>query len=80
MAGSLKYFCREPKQNLPVLPNPKGNLSEKVPSSSIELTKYTWQADRKPHGNCGECLSLTFAQKFLIGKYAVEDGVTATVG
>jgi len=38
MAGLLKYFCHESKQKLPVLPDPKGNLSEKVPSSSIELT------------------------------------------
>ena len=37
MAGLLKYFHREPKQNLPVLPDSKGSLSEKVPSSSIEL-------------------------------------------
>ena len=38
MAGLLKYFRREGKQKLPVLPDPKGSLSEKVPSSSIELT------------------------------------------
>ena len=37
MAGLLKYFRSEPKQKLPVLPDPKGSLSEKVPSSSIEL-------------------------------------------
>ena len=39
MAGLLKYFRRESK--LPVLPDPKGSLSEKVPSSSIELTNNT---------------------------------------
>ena len=39
MEGLLKYFHHESKQNLPVLPDPKGSLSEKVPSSSIELAK-----------------------------------------
>jgi len=38
MVGLLKYFRRESKQKLPLLPDPKGNLSEKVLSSSIELT------------------------------------------
>ena len=38
MAGMLKYFRCESKQKLPVLPDLKGSLSEKVPSSSIELT------------------------------------------
>ena len=37
MASLLKYFRRESKQKLPVLPDPS-SLSEKVPSSSIELT------------------------------------------
>jgi len=37
MAGLLKYFCHESKQKLPVLSDPKDNLSEKVPSSSIEF-------------------------------------------
>ena len=37
VAGLLKYFHRESKQKLPVLPDPKG---EKVPSS-IELTNDT---------------------------------------
>ena len=35
MAGLLKYFCRELKQKPPVLPDPKGNLSKKAPSSSF---------------------------------------------
>ena len=38
MEGLLKYFHHESKQNLSVLPDPKGSLSEKVPSS-IELAK-----------------------------------------
>ena len=30
MAGLLKYFCCEPKQKLPVLPDLRDSLSEKV--------------------------------------------------
>ena len=37
MAALLKYFRHEPKQKPPVLLDPKGSLSEKVPTSSIEL-------------------------------------------
>ena len=63
MAGLLKYFRLESKQNLPVLPDPKGSLSEKVPSSSIELTNNVVQdiLDEKttPRGKCGEYLSIT---------------------
>ena len=84
MAGLLKYFHREPKQKLPVLPDPKGNLSKKVPSSSIELTNNIVHniLDMKTMprgGKHGEYLSLTSAQKFSIGKRAAENGVTATV-
>ena len=62
------------------MPDPKGSLSKEVSSSLIELKKYTWQEDQTPHRNCAEYLSLTSAQKFLIGKGAAEDGVTAMVG
>ena len=84
MAGLLKYFCREPKQKLPVLPDLKGSLSEKVPSSSIELTNNIiyniLNKKTTPCGGlCGEYLSLTSAQKFSIGKCAAENGVTAMV-
>ena len=83
MAGLLKYFHREPKQKLPVLPDPKGSLSEKVPSSSIELTNniiHNILDKTMPcGGKRGEYLSLTSAQKFSIGKRAAENGVTATV-
>ena len=41
MADLLKCFCREPKQKLSVLPDPKDSLSKKVPSSSIDQTKYS---------------------------------------
>ena len=84
MAGLLKYFRRESKQKLPVLPDPKGSLSEKVPSSSIELTNDIVHdiIDEKmppPCGKRGEYLSLTPAQKFSIGKNAAENGVIATI-
>ena len=85
MAGLLKYFHREPKQKLPVLPDPRGSLSsEEVPSSSLELMNNIIHnvCDKKttPHGGKhGEYLSLTSAQKFSIGKRAAENGVTATI-
>ena len=61
MAGLLKYFCHEPKLKLPVLPDLKGSLSEKVPSSSIDLTNNIIYdiLDKKtmPHEKHGEYLS-----------------------
>ena len=65
MAGLLKYFRHESKQKLPVLPDLKGSLSKKVPSSLIELTNDIVHEiiDKKtmpPCGKCGEyCTSLT---------------------
>ena len=83
MAGLLKYFCRESKQKVPVLPDPKGSLSEKVPSSSIELTNSIVHdiLDEKttPRGKRGEYLSINPTQKFSIGKRAAESGVTTTI-
>ena len=76
------------KNYVPVLPDPKGSLSEKVPSSSIELTNgIVHDIDKNstpPCGKCGEYLSLNSAQKFSIGKRAAENGVaengvTATI-
>jgi len=68
MAGLLKYFRHESKQKLPVLSDLKGNLSEKVPSSSIELTKNIVHniLDEKttPHGKREEYLSIATTQKF----------------
>ena len=60
MVGLLKYFCREPKQSLLVLPDPKGSVIKKVPSSSVELTNNVVHdiLDKEtPHGKCGEYLS-----------------------
>ena len=81
MASLLKYFRRESKQKLPVLPDPKGSLSEKIPSSSIELANdiIDEKTTPPPCGKRGEYLSLTPAQKFSIGKRAAENGVTSTI-
>ena len=82
MDGLLKYFFRESELKLPVLPDLEGSLSEKVPSSSVDLTNNIIHdiLDKKTTlcEKCGEYLSLTSAQKFLIGKCTAEDGVTAT--
>ena len=81
MAGLLKYLCRVPKLKIPVLPDLKGSLSEKVLSSLIELTNSIVHniLDKKKmlHGKCGEYLCLISTQKFLMGKRAAEDRVTA---
>ena len=54
MAGLLKYFRRESKQKLPVLPDPKGSLCAKVLSSSIELTNAVHDIiDEKMTPPCG---------------------------
>ena len=66
MAGLLKYFHHEVKQK--VLPDPNGNLNEKVPSSSIALTNNIvheiLEEKMTPCGIRGEYLSLITAQKF----------------
>ena len=72
MAGLLKYFRREHKQKLPVLPDPKGSLNKKVPSSSIELMNNVvhniLDKNTMPGGGKrGEYLSLTSTQKLSIG-------------
>ena len=76
MAGLLKYFCCESKQKQPVLPNWKGNLSEKV-SELMNNIIQAWQEDNAMPA--WEYLSLTSTQKLLIGKRAAEDEVTARV-
>ena len=84
MAGLLKCFCHESKQKLPVLPDPKGSLSKKIPSSSIELTNDIVHdiIDEKTtpsRGKRGEYLSLTPAKTFSIRKCAAENGVKVTI-
>ena len=46
MAGLLKYFRRESKQKLPVLPDLKGSLSEKVQYRSF-ITSLLHACTRK---------------------------------
>ena len=69
IANMASLLNCEPNQKLPVLPDLKGSLSEKVPSSSIDLINYINYniLDKKtiPNGKCGEYFSLTSAQKFL---------------
>ena len=66
------------KQNLAVLPNPKGSLSEKVSSSSIELMKINI-LEKKTEYHIEIVWSIWSAQKFLIGQGAAKDRVTAMV-
>ena len=75
----MKYFHCEPEQKPPVLPDPKSSLSEKVPSSSIELNNSVHNIQSQAHSDkkTTSCqrekyLSLTSTQKFLIGKCAVK--------
>ena len=87
MAGLLKYF--KPKQlhednddevKPKGLPDPNGDLSKVVPSSSIEVTNAVLrQALEKERGPCGPYISVTPAQKYAIGQRAAENGVTATL-
>ena len=87
MAGVLKYF--KPKlhhkdhddEGKPKgLPDPNGDLSKVVPSSSIEVTNtVVRQALEKVRGPRGPYISVTPAQKYAIGQRAAENGVTATL-
>ena len=85
MAGLLKYF--KPKQHHEDngdevkpkgLPDPDGNLSKVVPSSSTEVTNtVVRQALEKERGPRGPYILVTPAQKYAIGQSAAENGVTA---
>ena len=87
MAGLLKYF--KPKQRHEDnddevkpkgLPDPNGDLSILVPSSSIEVTNVVVrQALEKERGPLGPYISVTPAQKYAIVQRAAENGVTATL-
>ena len=81
----LKYLNRSlsssSNQLLDTLPNPSGSLSEKVPSDVItaankEVTKVL---ENEPCCTRGPYLMLTPAQKFTIGKRAVEYSTTAAI-
>ena len=85
MAGMLKYF--KPKRRhedddnegkLKGLPDPNGDLSKVVPSSSIEMTNAVVSQElEKERGPRGPYISVTQAQKYAIGQRAAEHGVTA---
>ena len=83
MAGLLKYFKRLREENEGEgkpkgLPEPNGDLSKVVPSSSIEVTNaVVRQALEKERGPRGPYISVTPAQKYAIGQRAAENGVTA---
>ena len=85
MTGLLKYFRRDVQQKVDrkdeVLPDPNGGLSEKIPSSSIQLTNNIVQEilEMTTRGKRGEYFSYTPAQRLSIGKRAAENGVTATL-
>jgi len=79
-AGILKYFKPvKSSWSSTSLPEPRGSLSEKVPSKAIELanTEVT-KLNEQLHGR-GPYLILTPVQRFKIGKRSAEDGVTASV-
>ena len=77
MVGLLKYF--KPKQHhkdnddevkLKGLPDPNGDLSKVVPSSSIEVTNtVVRQALEKERGPRGPYISVTPAQKYAMGQW-----------
>ena len=77
MVGLLKYF--KPKQRhkdnddevkLKGLPDPNGDLSKVVPSSSIEVTntvvRQALEKEREPRG---PYISVTPAQKYAMGQW-----------
>ena len=58
------------------LPDPNGELSKVVPSSSIEVTNgVVRQAREKLQQPRGPYISLTPAQKYAIGQKAAENGI-----
>jgi len=78
MVGLLKYFKlkwrNEGKSK--GLPNPNGELSKVVPSSSIEITNgvvnEVSEKERRPRG---PYISVTPAQKYTIGQRAAENEI-----
>ena len=82
MAGILKYFRsrKDSDKEESSLPDPNGELSEKMPSSSITVANtMVNEILEKPRGKRGAYLALTPAQKFSVGKRAAESGVTGTI-
>ena len=71
MAGILKYFHHtnnsSRKNSHASLPDPNGELSKTIPSSSITATNtMVNEILEKPRGKYGEYLAITSAQKFSV--------------
>ena len=87
MSGILKYFhcANNSRKDNDGLPDPDGELSKKIPSSSITLANsMVNEVLEKPRGKRGTYLALTPAQKYAVGKRAAgkraaESGVTTTI-
>ena len=79
MSGILKYFHRanNSRKDNDSLPDPDGELSKKIPSSSAN--SMVNKVLEKPRGKCGTYLALTPAQKYAVGKRAAENGVTTMI-
>ena len=81
----LKYMKLNPSSSLlDTLPDPNGLLSEKVPSEAIaaankEVTKVLEKPCQGSKSGRGPYLTLTPAQKFVIGKRAAEYGTSAAI-
>ena len=86
MAGLLKYFTvkrrhedTDDERMSNGLPDPNGELSKVVPSSSIVTNGVVRQAREKLQQPRGPYISLTPAQKYAIGQKAAENGVAAAL-
>ena len=80
----LKYFAR--KTDVPVLPDPDGPLSSRVPSSAISSANKEVKCvlkDKEPDASRskkrGQYASYTEEEKAKIAKRAAEMGVTSTI-
>ena len=79
----LKYFKRidHVSSNSNVLPDPEGPLSSSVPSEAIASgnKRVREVVDKCSDGKRGPYLTLTPAQKLLIGQRAAEYGTTSAI-
>ena len=82
MSGILKYFhcANNSRKDNDSLPDPDGELSKKIPSSSIHLAiSMVNEVLEKPRGKHGTYLALTPAKKYAVGKRAAKSCVTTTI-
>ena len=80
----LKYMKLNPSSSsLDTLPDPNGLLSEKVPSKATAAAKKVTKVLEKPcqgsKSGRGPYLTLTPAQKFVIGERAAEYDTSAAI-